>query len=92
MAKATHWPKLELHYGAAELARHDNNPAGWCLQRSLLVATSYSTVVMPREVGLALRGGLPFPGFTTVPPQLVLRSADQEALDSIGRGRRRSSW
>ena len=83
VAKATHWPKLELNHGAAELARHDNNPAGWCLQRSLLVATSYSTVVMPREVGLALRGGLPFPGFTTVPPQLVLRSADQEALDSM---------
>ncbi len=83
VAKATHWPKLELYYGAAELARHDNNPAGWCLQRSLLVATGYSTVVMPREVGLALRGGLPFPGFTAVPPQLVLRSADQEAIDSM---------
>ncbi|HXW79959.1 MAG TPA: helicase-associated domain-containing protein, partial [Acidimicrobiales bacterium] len=85
-AKATHWPQLELNYGAAELARHDNNPVGWCLHRSLLVATRYSTVVMPREVGLALRGGRPFPGFTTVPPQLVLRSADQEALDSMAAG------
>jgi Helicase conserved C-terminal domain/WYL domain len=48
-----------------------STPVDWLLSRALLVATGPSTVVLPREVALALRGGRAFSGMDSNPPQPV---------------------
>jgi len=42
----------------------------WLLQRGLAYKDAWLTAVMPREVGLALRGGVPFPASTYRRPQI----------------------
>lgn len=45
----------------AGLSAQDRLPAVWLFQRGLVYRDDWSTAVMPLEVGLALRGGRPFP-------------------------------
>lgn len=76
-------PLLTITHGVAYQAATDG-PVGWCLQRGLLIGTDYATAAMPREVGLAYRGGRLVDGFQPVPPPLVVRRLDQEATDRAG--------
>ncbi len=60
MLGSTHW------YGQAP-----RTPLGWLQSRGLVVSVSWNRVEVPREVGLALRGGRPFAHLTPRPPGLV---------------------
>ena len=75
-------PQFQLSYGVDAMARNTSHPVGWCLQHAFLLGTGYSTAVMPREVGLALRQGRPFPLFSLGPPELLTRAVDQDQLDA----------
>ena len=46
-------------------------PALWLLHRGLIYKDSWYTAVMPRDVGLALRGGLPFAVASYQRPQIT---------------------
>ncbi len=59
-------------------------PLGWLAARGLIVSSDWSTFVMPREVGLAMRGGRPFPNFALRPPTLRWRPVDAGAVDRAG--------
>jgi hypothetical protein len=48
--------------------------AMWLMQRGLIYKDSWYTAVMPGEVGLALRGGLPFPADSYRRPQIATRA------------------
>ncbi len=76
-----HWPVLELPSAVFSFRHRGEDPAGWCLQRGLVVSVDYTTAVMPREVGLALRGGRPLPSFDATPPEMATRAVDQESVD-----------
>lgn len=78
---AFEWPALETHYGVAAMARLDDHPLGWCLGHGLLVATGYSTVVMPREAAVAVRGGSFWRSFDAQPPALSAEPLDGDAVD-----------
>lgn len=54
-------------------------PAVWLLQRGLIYKESWYTAVMPGEVGLALRGGLPFS-----PPSYQRPPITPRAITPIG--------
>lgn len=65
-----------------------STPSRWLLERGLLVQTGFSTAEMPREVGLARRGGvafadvqlgLPSVGGEALAPEEVARSAGAAA-------------
>lgn len=78
-------PRVFCHGGMYGLT--DRTPQGWLLHRGLLVMTSWNVAVMPREVGLALRGGRPFPRVvsrrppvTAVPAASVDPRAAEQAL------------
>lgn len=58
-----------------------DTPLGWLAGRGFVVATDWSSFVMPREVGLAFRGGRPFPDFSLRPPVINWRPADADAID-----------
>ena len=45
----------------------DARPAAWLLDRGLLLPVTYNQLVVPREVQLALRGGLVFPAWPRRP-------------------------
>ena len=47
-----------------------DSPLGWLLQAGLVGTTGWDSVVMPAEVGLALRGGRVFPDFSARPPAI----------------------
>lgn len=63
-------------------APRDHTPIGWLANRGMAVAVSWDRVVMPAEVGLGLRGGRPFPDFTTSRPPLELVPVDSAAVDA----------
>ncbi|MGH9077555.1 MAG: helicase-associated domain-containing protein [Acidimicrobiales bacterium] len=73
------WPAVDLPFAAYHMTGNDRTPAGWCLGRGLLVTSSWATAVMPREAGLALRGGRLFTAFSPLPPVLDLADRDTEA-------------
>lgn len=59
----------------------DRTTLGWLANRALLVPLSWDTLVMPREVGLSLRGGRPFPGLQLSPPDVVVSPIGPEAVE-----------
>ncbi len=71
----------------------DRTAQGWLTNRGLLVQLNWDTLVMPREVGLSLRGGCPFPSLRLRPPEVaasgvapetVERAAAEQALRLVG--------
>jgi hypothetical protein len=67
-------------------------PVEWLLARGLLVATDYTSVVLPREVALHLRGGrvhrepeptVPPPEVSPVDPHRVVRAAAGAAAEAV---------
>ncbi|MGI8807206.1 MAG: helicase-associated domain-containing protein [Acidimicrobiales bacterium] len=59
----------------------DRTAAGWMVNRGLLGVADYYTAVMPREPGVALRGGRIFPPGTLHRPELELSAVDTGAVD-----------
>lgn len=62
----------------------DRTPAGWLANRGLLVSVDWHRLVMPGEVGLALRGGHVFEEFWPDSPELRTEAVDAQAVDAAG--------
>jgi hypothetical protein len=62
------------------------SPVEWLLARGLLVATDDQTVVLPREVGLHLRGGRVHERPQPEPPALDLTARDPAQADRTAAG------
>ncbi len=77
---ATQGPAVSVHNGVYGLT--DRSPAGWLVSHGLLVPMSWNLLVMPREVALALRGGMPFPDLQLCWPHVPTSEVDQEAADA----------
>lgn len=60
------------------------SPVGWLLDYGLVVGLGWNRVVMPAEVGLALRGGRLFTNLELEAPVLETVAADAEAVDHRG--------
>lgn len=60
----------------------DQTPIGWLANRGMAVPVSWDRAVMPAEVGLGVRGGRPFPDFTTRRPTLEFVAVDAAAVDA----------
>lgn len=60
------------------------SPLEWLLAHDLIVATSDTTVVMPREVALAVRRGALLTDLTATPAPIVVRNADCTHVDGGG--------
>ena len=58
-----------------------STPAGWLAAHGLLVPLAWNALVLPREVGLALRGGRPFEPEPVRPP-LAAVPVDRAAVDA----------
>jgi Helicase conserved C-terminal domain len=86
---AHHGPSIpvpDVHY----LLRHGktaDTPVGWLVSVGMLATTDYGVGVMPREVGLALRGGRPFPNLDLRPPPLRVTNVGAEEVDRLAGGR-----
>lgn len=65
-------------------AASDRTPAGWMLRRGMLGTLTWDAAVMPREVGLALRGGRPFAQSHLTPPAIATSGHDQNGIDQQG--------
>ncbi|HVM03018.1 MAG TPA: helicase-associated domain-containing protein [Acidimicrobiales bacterium] len=63
---------------------HDRSPAGWLLARGFLAVAGWDLLVMPGEVGLALRGGHAFCDFSPSAPIAPAVPVDPEAVDAAG--------
>jgi len=59
----------------------DRTPVGWLLARGVAAASSWESIVMPREASLALRGGRWFLSVSPVPPAVAGTATDLEALN-----------
>jgi len=69
-ALAAPGPMTVMGVDDGRFATHpDAEPARWLLDHGLLLPTSYSQFVVPREARIGLRGGLVFPRWP-VPPRL----------------------
>lgn len=62
----------------------DRTSIGWLVNRGVLVPDTWSTAVMPGEVGLALRGGQPFPEPANRPPVLAPEEVGVARADAAG--------
>lgn len=62
----------------------DRTPAGWLANRGLLASVDWYRLVMPGEVGLAMRGGHVYEEFRPDGPELRTHSVDAEAVDAAG--------
>jgi hypothetical protein len=61
-------PITVMGVGDGRFARHpDAEPASWLLDRGLLLPTTYSQFVVPKEARIGLRGGLVFPHWPPPP-------------------------
>ncbi|PRX50263.1 XPB/Ssl2-like helicase family protein [Prauserella shujinwangii] len=61
-------------------------PVQKLLARGLLLRRDEATVELPRELGLALRGGLAFPPETLAEPELPVDAHSQESVDATAAG------
>ena len=59
-----------------------DTPLRWLLAHGVLVAIDDYTVALPREIGLLLRGGTPFPHVVLDPPALNARTHSAADVDS----------
>ncbi|MGI9034011.1 MAG: helicase-associated domain-containing protein [Acidimicrobiales bacterium] len=75
-------PMVSLPGGLYGPAGSDRTPAGWLLNRGLLVSDGWSTAVMPGEVALTIRGGHPFPEPANRPPPLAPEEVGVERVDA----------
>jgi hypothetical protein len=67
-ALAAAGPITVMGVGDGRFATHpDAEPARWLLDHGLLLPTSYSQFVVPREACIGLRGGLVFPRWPAAP-------------------------
>lgn len=57
------------------------NDLDWLLAHGLLMLTDWSSAEVPREVGLALRGGHPYAGLRARRPALEVREVDPATVD-----------
>ena len=67
---------------ALDRASTSARAAAWLVQRGLLVAQDAHTVVLPRHVGLALRGGRTHPVALTEPPRPEGPARDARVVDA----------
>ncbi len=72
----------------ADAYRHPAGPgkggaSTWLLQHGLVYRDSWMTAVMPREVGLALRGGHPFPAGSYTRPRAELEPLAEPSPTSV---------
>ncbi|MDP9389356.1 MAG: hypothetical protein M3Q48_15920, partial [Actinomycetota bacterium] len=79
---AWRYPAVSVPGGTAYL--YDRTPVGWLANRGLVVPVSWNSVVMPREAGVGLRGGRPFPVLANRPPALDPVAVDAGAVDTAG--------
>jgi hypothetical protein len=63
-----------------------NGPVEWLLAHGLLAVADSAHVVLPREVGLALRGGRVHRAPETAPPPLVVHSRPVRAVSGTAAG------
>lgn len=63
-----------------------NSPVEWLLARALLVPAGPQTVVLPRELGLALRGGRVHRDLEPTPPEVGATARDPQAVDAAAAG------
>lgn len=68
---------------AVWLLRQPRHPIGWLGERALLVPGPDGLAV-PREVGLAFRGGVAFPGLTVRAPSVESTPIDHSAVVAAG--------
>jgi XPB/Ssl2-like helicase family protein len=61
-------------------------PVEWLLARGLLIAVDRNTVVLPREVGLHLRGGRVHADVTPTPPTTMVTRVDPARTDHAAAG------
>jgi len=72
-ALAAPGPLTILGVGDGRFARNpDAEPATWLLDHGLLLPTTYSRFVVPREAAIGLRGGLVFPDWPAAPTPRLL--------------------
>src|SRR5205807_5253922 len=62
----------------------DRTPVGWLVRRGLLTAVDWERLVMPGEVGLALRGGHAFEEFSPEAPGVPTVPVDAGRVDAGG--------
>jgi hypothetical protein len=83
-ALAGHGPITVMGVGDGRFARHpDAEPASWLLDHGLLLPTTYSQFVVPREARIGLRGGLVFPDWPP-PPLLAPLDPVDDAAERAG--------
>jgi len=63
-------------------AEQAETPVRWLLAHGLLVAVDADTVELPREVGIAVRGGAPLATVSAHPPPLETTSPGRSAVDA----------
>ncbi len=80
-------PVCRLPYDHFYGGRGGRSPAHWLVERGLLVLSNYLEAEMPREVGLALRGGAAFAGVEPECPPPAGIAGDPEAADKEAAGR-----
>jgi len=61
-------------------------PVRWLLAHALIVGVEPSTVELPREVGLAVRGGHPLGASAARPPSLQVREIGESTVDKVAAG------
>lgn len=62
----------------------DRTAAGWLARRGFLAVAGWDRLVMPGEVGLALRGGHAFTDFSPAPPTVAAVPMDPATADAAG--------
>jgi hypothetical protein len=65
-------------------ALSDRTPAGWLARRGLLATFEWYRLVMPSEVGLALRGGQVFEEFWPDEPEVPTEPVEAAVVDAAG--------
>jgi hypothetical protein len=86
---ATETPRLSAPdlYVVLHHRKTAETPVAWLVGTGMLVPTDWDSAVMPREVGLALRGGRPFPGFAVQPPPVLASGVDPDQADRAAAAR-----